>query len=61
MCERKLKPCPFCGNYKIKLETWYGRGVTFSVWCLNCRAQTEVKGTKLAAINRWNRRAKPNG
>lgn len=55
--ERKLKPCPFCGNRRIRILP---QPNGFSVDCLECQAKIRVfsafPGDIVAS---WNRRLDP--
>ena len=58
MNEIKLKPCPFCGNKKIKKVTSPLQGTQMFV-CLRCGADVCFYGAEYEpkATQAWNRRA----
>lgn len=62
----KLKPCPFCGEHDIRLETCEGSWC--HAYCFNCCAQGPFIDTaagqsntiaEKAATLAWNRRGNP--
>lgn len=56
----KLKPCPFCGS--IAHLYGYPQESSYEVQCSNypgCGATAGGEESDAAAIERWNRRAKP--
>lgn len=55
----KLKPCPFCGNKYILIETYdHPAGKRVRVVCPTCMAMIDAGWwqTEDPAINAWNRR-----
>lgn len=52
--EIELKECPFCGSDNIEIRVWQPSG--YSIWCLNCEAQTSREFAKTLSIERWNTR-----
>ena len=58
----ELKPCPFCGCDKIRLDCYdpydgyQGDLSRYKIWCDGCGANNERRN-KEAAIEVWNRRA----
>lgn len=55
---KKLKPCPFCGNFSLLTETEEVSG--YIVSCLRCGARSGIGGTQETAEEKWNRRAEPS-
>ena len=53
----KLKPCPFCGNKKPKMEEMYGGCHQIICYDLTCLA-TMRNHKESDLIASWNRRAK---
>lgn len=54
--EKKLKPCPFCGNDAILLKQVYG----YSVTCSKCSASIKpFYETEEIAVKIWNQRDEP--
>lgn len=61
---KKLKPCPFCGSKRIKVEqleydeddAWYGFDVAGYYCMCPCGASGATNKNKLAAIALWNTR-----
>lgn len=61
----KLKPCPFCGNTKLRVcvivsdnrKVVVGRHVTCEPKDRPCGAQGPIRVTEESAISGWNRRA----
>ena len=55
----KLKPCPFCGNKKVKVcggvPAGSRKGV-YWVYCRKCGTSSGNKKTKNSAIAAWNKR-----
>ena len=51
----KLKPCPFCGS-EARLNDIANKHRWWSVVCNVCIASTNMKTSKAAAIEAWNRR-----
>lgn len=53
----ELKPCPFCGKYKVGIIEKDGK---YRVGCINLKCNiepiTNYKDTKIEAIEAWNRR-----
>ena len=66
--EKKLKPCPFCGYDKLKLDKKQrNSNITYSVRCNRCHARGGSSGTSIfsyeeqdkaknEAIRKWNKR-----
>lgn len=52
----KLKPCPFCGKYFIRIARLWSLG-GFACWCVLCHSSGPVRFKKKEAIEAWNRRA----
>jgi Lar family restriction alleviation protein len=52
----ELKPCPFCGSRKTRLQ-----GCSYAYWvtCEECEASIGVYITEEKAIEAWNKRAEP--
>lgn len=50
---RYVKPCPFCGNRDIRLNS-NGKRVWYE--CYNCGAKTTLCSYEQAALDRWNDR-----
>ena len=48
----ELKPCPFCGSYRVALNDNY----PYYVKCRDCLNRTSRWKKKELAIERWNRR-----
>ncbi|MBD9292864.1 restriction alleviation protein, Lar family [Coprococcus sp. AF38-1] len=60
MSENKLKPCPFCGSTKLKIESKrtfnYGKKhCSVTVRCMKCHARSPVVGINLDN-NQYNER-----
>lgn len=58
MAEIGLKPCPFCGSYKFRIEK-YGKNKNggYRIICDSCNAgQHSWHVYKYLAIKAWNRR-----
>ena len=56
----ELKPCPFCGDDKIKVmmrNPWHGENITYYVICYHCGSRTALHDENQRAIEAWNRRA----
>ena len=53
---KTIKPCPFCGSDKIKIESWTAQGV-FNVYCAKCDCATRFFGSESEALAAWNTRA----
>ena len=51
----ELLPCPFCGG-KAALEGF--DAPEYWVWCLECKASTDMHTCKQPAIDAWNKRVK---
>ena len=55
-----LKPCPFCGQRKLKITNFFGVG-SYEVRCVNENCEVNVytfpKKKKAEAIKIWNTRA----
>lgn len=52
-----MKPCPFCGNDKIKLSSYFQRDPDlFWMSCDKCRARGSYSRTKQGAVIGWNTR-----
>ena len=52
------KPC-FCGHMPNVYAGWTDNNLIpkgFFVMCPKCGARTEIKGTKISAVNKWNGR-----
>jgi Lar family restriction alleviation protein len=53
----ELKPCPFCGNKKPKLnEAMLACKPAWMVECMKCYASVRAEFTKGKAIQAWNQR-----
>ena len=55
------KPCPFCGNSKIKVRSYYdeedGSPVTvFFCRCANCESDGSTAYSRKEAVEKWNTR-----
>ena len=50
-----LKPCPFCGSSKLKIELPCAE--TPFILCMNCDTYGPTAESDEEAINRWNTRA----
>lgn len=57
--KHKLKPCPFCGSYKVYGVTLNDKTRLFReyVCCDVCGSSTTTHETKKKAIEAWNTRA----
>lgn len=66
--DKELKPCPFCGYDKLKLDQkMRGSNITYSVRCNRCHARGGSRGASIysyeeqnkaqnEAIRKWNKR-----
>lgn len=68
---QKLKPCPFCGNERVYLDSWTSslKGELWYVICKKCGVVL-MKSKEISpngfdngydAIEHWNRRAEVKG
>lgn len=57
----ELKPCPFCGNSKVKMESGFPPPGGFGVSCplkIGCDSYGPNKPTPSEAAEAWNNRPK---
>lgn len=57
--EKTLKPCPFCGNDEISVDSNAMDDSWFWIQCLECKASIGHKRTERGAVKAWNRRVMP--
>jgi len=56
MNEVKLLPCPFCGEYKAKID----KGVNgYCITCTHCKSNSGAYSEAGKAVKAWNTRIKP--
>lgn len=59
MSDGKLKPCPFCGGFTLRIEE-HGRFAAGAwVVCEHCWAEGPAAQTKERAAERWNAAPRP--
>lgn len=56
MKEIKLRPCPFCGAYKVKIRV-LNPDNNYYVLCQECDTKSGAYDTRLFAAKVWNTRA----
>jgi Lar family restriction alleviation protein len=52
----KLKPCPFCDDYEVRIGERGTISPYYFVECDNCFAEGPASGTESLACINWNRR-----
>ena len=59
MTEPKLKPCPFCGSYVVRIakDKLRDGGYIYDVRCMNCGCGSPFRCTEEEVVEAWNRRA----
>ena len=57
---KELKPCPFCGHKKPRVEGPYASNDQYWIGCHKCFAGTMYHDTEIEAIEAWNRRHNEN-
>jgi len=60
MSEEKLKPCPFCGSYMVRIakDKLPDGGYIYDVRCMNCGCGSPFRCTEEEVVEAWNRRYK---
>ena len=57
-----LKPCPFCeGSAEVSKHLFGQSQITYSVTCVQCKAQIGRYADEQAAVEAWNSRGKKEG
>lgn len=57
----ELKPCPFCGSYKVHVieHKYHNLSDSYGVGCFNCKTNSyQFFNSRKEAIEAWNRRTK---
>ena len=54
----ELKPCPFCGSYRVAIKKMYGFYGIYCDGCTTLHLDGRESRTIEGSIEKWNRRAK---